>query len=115
MLIMIAAARIKNELRLLQADVIPRLARLIRQPTGIIFPSHSQVIFVLKFHDSDSPEGRRIKKTIIPAVANLRKQFSLSISFVFSSSFIRDFYLSPELDYSDIMESDRFFDSIKYE
>jgi hypothetical protein len=49
MLIMIAAARIKNELRLLQADVIPRLARLIRQPTGIIFQSDSQLIFCFNF------------------------------------------------------------------
>ena len=34
-LVMIATTRIKNELRLLQADAIPRLARLIIQPIGI--------------------------------------------------------------------------------
>jgi hypothetical protein len=50
-LIMIAAARLKNELRLLQADVIPRLARLIRQPTGIIFHYHLIICsnFVIRF------------------------------------------------------------------
>ena len=62
-----------------------------------------------------SVHGQAIIQDIIPAIAKLRKEYPISICLVFTPRFLQDiFYLSPDLDCTNIEENDIFFDKLSF-
>lgn len=60
----------------------------------------------------DSTYGSLIKKELIPAIAYLRLTYPLRIGALFQSDFLENFRVNGDLDCTDIMSTDFFFDSI---
>jgi hypothetical protein len=60
----------------------------------------------------DSAYGTLIKKELIPAIAHLRTIYPLRVSLFFPVAFLEIFGVDPDLDCTNLMTTDAFFDSI---
>jgi hypothetical protein len=60
----------------------------------------------------DSAYGTLIKTELIPAIAYLRTTYPLHISLFFPGAFLGIFGVDPDLDCTNLMTTDAFFDSI---
>lgn len=60
----------------------------------------------------DSAYGSLIKTELIPAIAYLRTTYPLRVSLFFPAAFLEIFCVNSELDCTNLMTTDVFFDSI---
>jgi hypothetical protein len=61
---------------------------------------------------ADSSYGTLIKTELIPAIAYLRTTYPLSVKLFFPTTFLANFSVNPDLDCTNLMATDLFFDSI---
>jgi hypothetical protein len=73
------------------------------------FSTHSSedLIFWL-----ESSYGTLLKTELIPAIAYLRKTYPLKVSLFFPAAFLKIFCVDAQLDCTNLMTSDIFFDAI---
>jgi len=109
-LVLMACARIRPLLRQLQGPPCGGLARLIRWPTGMSFAR----LFCSKYliFSLDSAYGTLIKSELIPAIAYLRTTYPLRVSLFFPAAFLETFCVNPDLDGTNLITTDTFFDAI---
>ena len=60
----------------------------------------------------DSTFGTLIKKELIPAIAYLRETYPLRVTLFFPAAFLEVFCINAELDCTNLMTTDVFFDAI---
>lgn len=81
---------------------------------------HLQVSIILLFpsRSDDSlalAHGKCVIQDIIPAIAKLRREYPFSMRLVFAPEFLNDMlYFNPDLDCTDISESDIFFEKLPF-
>jgi hypothetical protein len=64
--------------------------------------------------DENDPFGRQVRSSIIPAISKLRQLLPpITFSTMFSSKLLTERGLPLHIKCSDLLASDRFFDSIK--
>jgi hypothetical protein len=104
-----ACARVRPHLRQLKGTPLGGLARLIRWPTGMTFSMQfsKNLIFLL-----DSVYGTLIKSELIPAITYLRSTYPLRVSVFFPAAFLEIFRVKSEVDCTNLMTTDAFFDTI---
>ena len=75
-------------------------------------------VFVIKLcskyliFKKDSAYGTLIKRELIPAIAYLRSTYPLRVSLFFPSTFLDVFSVNKDLDCTNLLSTDLFFDSI---
>lgn len=62
----------------------------------------------------ETPDGRIVIRTIIPAIAQLRALFDLNMTNIFSCHLLLENGFPMTLKASNIKESDKLFDNISY-
>jgi hypothetical protein len=109
-LVLMACARARPLVRSLKGPSCGGLARLIRWPTGMSFAKQpcSQYLILLL----DSQYGTLIKSELIPAIAYLRTTYPLRVGLFFPAAFLENFLVNPDLDCTNLMTNDVFFDAI---
>lgn len=109
-LVLMACARIRPLLRELKGPSCGGLARLIRWPTGMNISKQCCSEDLISW--LDSMYGTLIKSELIPAISYLRTTYPLKVSFFFPAAFLETFCVNGELDCTNLMATDLFFDSI---
>jgi len=62
----------------------------------------------------DIPLGKAVIKDIIPAIAKLRMDNRITFNSLFTTRLLFSHGILPDLDASDLMRSDAFFDSLTF-
>ena len=109
-LVLMACARVRPVVRQLKGPSCGGLAKLIRWPTGNCFSRKSPLKYLIQV--VDSTYGALIKSELIPAIAYLRTTYPLRVSLFFPAAFLENFVVDPDLDCTNLMITDVFFDSI---
>ncbi|KAF6747943.1 hypothetical protein DFP72DRAFT_853945 [Ephemerocybe angulata] len=96
MLLLLAAARLTPTLNSLSPGQITSMCNLMRYP-------------------DDSREGRNIKEYLVSGVAYLRRAYPFQFDILFPWSYLALSKADPSLDITNLVKSNAFFDSFKYE
>lgn len=109
-LVLMATARVRPLLRRLSGPSCGGLARLFRWPSGKSYVRKLCLKFLI--FKKDSSYGSLIKQELIPAISYLRSTYPLRVNLFFPSIFLEVFSVDKELDCTNLLSTDLFFDSI---
>ncbi|KAF8870026.1 hypothetical protein CPB84DRAFT_1754688 [Gymnopilus junonius] len=98
LLVILAAAGMKTKIRCIAMDMILRLHHAIRRPL-----------------EGETEEvGKAVIEDLIPAISMLREQFDVRFKTMFSMTLLLEEQTLPNLLASNLVKSDKFFDSITF-
>ncbi|KAF8184853.1 hypothetical protein BJ912DRAFT_927667 [Pholiota molesta] len=96
LILMAGAGKMRPQIRMWEGDTAGRIAKLIRNPIV----------------SGDDPASNLIIKTIIPAIAYLRKKYPLEISIFFPVSFLESFMGINNVDCTHLNSTDLIWDAL---
>ncbi len=111
MLIFMACSQMHADLRKLNGPMCGRIAKLIRYPPGRHVICHLHILLNLL---PDTAVGRKVTKYIIPAVALLWQQYTISLHVILPLDSLGLGHLAGTIDCQDICSSDTVLDGLFY-